>query len=178
VLPNDQKEAKKIIQKSTRYAVIEEQLFRRGLSTPLLKCIRPSEVWYVLAEVHEGSCGHHIGRKSLARKSLRAGYFWPTMNTDAVEHVKKCQKRQEHSPLTRIPAENLHSISMPWPFHTWGLDLLKPFTPAEGQLKHFIVAVDYYTKWIELESLPSITSIKVQNFVFRQIICALGSQQR
>jgi hypothetical protein len=97
----------------------------------------------VLAEVHEGSCGHHIGGKSLARKPLGAGYFWPTMNTDAAEYVKKCQKCQEHSPLNRVPAENLHSISTPWPFHTWGLDLLGSFTPAAGQLKHLIVAVDY-----------------------------------
>jgi transposase InsO family protein len=51
---------------------------------------------------------------------------------------------------------------------------LGPFTPAAGQLKHLIVAVDYYTKWIELEPLASIASIKVQNFVFRQIICRFG----
>jgi hypothetical protein len=43
---DDQKEAKKIVQKSSRYAVVEGQFFRRGLSTPLLKCIGPSEVWY------------------------------------------------------------------------------------------------------------------------------------
>jgi ribonuclease HI len=72
---NDQKEAKQVVQKSTQYVVIEGQLFSRGLSTPLLKCIGPLETWYVLAEVHEGSCGHHIGGKSLARKSLRARYF-------------------------------------------------------------------------------------------------------
>jgi hypothetical protein len=148
ILPPDQKEARQIVRKSTRYAVIEWHLFRNGLSTPLLKCIGPSEVWYILAEVHEGSCGHHIGRKSLARKSLRVGYFLPTMNSDVAEYVKKCQKCQEHSPLTHIPAKNLHSISTPSPFHTWGLDLLGPFTPAAGQLKHLIVAVDYYIKWI------------------------------
>ena len=85
--------------------MIEGQLFRRRLSTPLLKCIGPSETWYVLTEVHEGSCGHHIGGKSLARKSLRAGYFWRTMNKDVADHVKKCQKCQEHSPLSHIPAD-------------------------------------------------------------------------
>jgi transposase InsO family protein len=37
-------------------------------------------------------------------------------------------------------------------------------------LNHLIVAVDYYTKWIELEPLASIASIKVHNFVFRQFI--------
>jgi hypothetical protein len=96
------------------------------------------------------------------------------MNTDAADYVKKCQKCQEHSPLIRVPAEDLHSISTPWPFHTWGLDLLGRFTPAADQLKHLIVAVDYYTKWIELEPLASLASIKVQNFVFRQIICRIG----
>jgi hypothetical protein len=81
------------------------------------------------------------------------------MNNDAVEHVKKCQKYQEHSPLSHIPAKDFHNISTPWPFHTWGLDLLGPFTPTTGQFKHLIVAVDYY-KWIELEPLASIASIK------------------
>jgi hypothetical protein len=178
ILPQDQKEAQRIVQKSTRYAVIEGHLFRKGLSTPLLKCIGPSEVWYILAEIHEGSYGHHLGGKLLARKSLRAGYFWPTMNSDSAEYVKRCRKCQEHSPLTHIPAENLHNISTSWPFHTWGLDLLGPFPPTAGQLKHLIVAVDYYTKWIEMEPLASIASIKVQKFVFNKFYVASVSQQR
>jgi hypothetical protein len=96
------------------------------------------------------------------------------MNKDAAEHVKKCQKCQEHSPLSHIPVEDLHSISTPWHFHTWGLDLLGPFTPTIGQFKHLIVAVDYYTKWIELEPLSSIASVKAQNFVFQKLICRFG----
>jgi hypothetical protein len=88
------------------------------------------------------------------------------MNADAADHVKKCQKWQEHSTISHIPAEDLHSISTPWSFHTWGLYLLGPFTPTTGQLKHFIIAIDYYTKWIELEPLASIASVKAQNFVF------------
>jgi hypothetical protein len=43
-----------------------------------------------------------------------------------------------------------------------------------GQFKHLIVVVDYYTKWIELEPLVSIASVKAHNFVFRQIICRFG----
>jgi ribonuclease HI len=38
-LAEDAREAKKLVQKASRYTVIEGQLFRRGLSTPLLKCI-------------------------------------------------------------------------------------------------------------------------------------------
>jgi hypothetical protein len=90
ILPGNQKEAKKIVQKFSRYVVTKGQLFRRALSTPLLKCIGPSEIVYVLAEVHEGSCGHHIGGMSLATKSLRTRYFSPIMNTDVAQYIKKC----------------------------------------------------------------------------------------
>jgi hypothetical protein len=61
-----------------------------------------------------------------------------------------------------------------WPFHTWGLDLLGPFDAAPRKLKHLLVAVDYFTKWIEVEPSSRITLAKVQNFVFRSIICRFG----
>ncbi|XP_072076557.1 uncharacterized protein [Arachis hypogaea] len=40
---------------------------------------------YVLKEVHEGCCSHHIGGKALARKLIRAGYYWPSMMKDSKE---------------------------------------------------------------------------------------------
>jgi len=74
-LPEDPKEAKKIEKQASNFVEVEGNLYRRGTSVPLLKCLSPEESKYVLAEVHEGSCGHHIGGKSLAWKALRAGYF-------------------------------------------------------------------------------------------------------
>ncbi|GFZ00544.1 hypothetical protein Acr_14g0001790 [Actinidia rufa] len=38
---------------------------------------------YVLREIHEGVCGNHSGARSLAKKAVRQGYFWPTMERDA-----------------------------------------------------------------------------------------------
>jgi hypothetical protein len=150
--------------------VIEGKIFQRGISVSHLKCNGPSEVWYILVP-HEGSCGLHGGDKALARKAFKVGYYWPTMNTDATSHVKKCDACQLYAPLNHIPAEELHSMSSPWSFHTWGLDLLGPFDTALGQLKHLLVAVDYFTKWIEAELSSTITSVWAQNFVFRNIIC-------
>jgi hypothetical protein len=140
----------------------------------LLKYIGLSEVWYILAEIHEGSCSLHGGGKALARKALRAGYFWPTMNADAATHVKTCDVYKLHAPLGHLPAEDHHSMSSPWPFHTWGLDMLGPFDPAPRQLKHLLVAVDYFTKWIEAEPSSMVTLARAQNFVFRTIIYRFG----
>ncbi|PNX97897.1 hypothetical protein L195_g021134 [Trifolium pratense] len=40
-----------------------------------------------------------IGGRSLARKTLRAGYYWPTMQDDAKDHVLKCDKCQRHGDM-------------------------------------------------------------------------------
>ena len=54
------------------------------------------------------------------------------------------------------------------------MDILGPFTPGKGQVKFLIVAVDYFTKWIEAKPLTTITAQQVQQFVWKDIICRYG----
>ena len=49
---------------------IYEKLYRRGFSTPLLKCVDLEEENYILWEIHEGVCGNHARGQSLAHKAL------------------------------------------------------------------------------------------------------------
>ena len=59
--------------------MLNEELYKRGFSQPYLRCIEEEEAKYVLEEVHRGIYGDDMGVKSLVRKIMRAGYFWPTM---------------------------------------------------------------------------------------------------
>nr|KYP70755.1 Pol polyprotein [Cajanus cajan] len=61
-----------------------------------------------------------------------------------------------------------------WPFSQWGMDILGPFPPAKGQLKFLLVAIDYFTKWIEACPLAKITTENVQKFTWKNIICKFG----
>nr|KYP66645.1 hypothetical protein KK1_012948 [Cajanus cajan] len=54
------------------------------------------------------------------------------------------------------------------------MDILGPFPPAKGQLKFFLVGIDYFTKWIEACPLAKITTENVQRFTWRNIICRFG----
>ena len=83
ILPRDSKEASKLRARSTIFALLRGTLYKRGFSTPLLKCIGEEDANYVLREVHEGICGNHIGARALAGKTLMQGYYWPTMLKDA-----------------------------------------------------------------------------------------------
>nr|XP_025647464.1 uncharacterized protein LOC112742446 [Arachis hypogaea] len=173
-LPDDEKAAKTLRREAARYAIIQGQLFRKGLSQPLLKCLHPDQTDYVLRKVHEGCCGHHIGGKSLARKLIRAGYYWPSMMKDSREFVRKCVKCQQNANFHKAPASELSLLTSTRPFAQWGVDLLGPFPVGLGQVKYLIVAIDYYTKWIEAEPLASISSSNCRKFMWRQVITRFG----
>ncbi|RDX65819.1 Pol polyprotein, partial [Mucuna pruriens] len=51
------------------------------------------------------------------------------------------------------------------------MDILEPFPKTKGQVKFLLVNIDYFTKWIEAESLARITTQKVQKFIWQNIIC-------
>ena len=173
-LPDDPKEAAKIRTRSARFTNHKGSLYKRGFFTPILKCITGKNTKYVLREVHEGICGNHIGARALAGKVLRQGYYWPTILRDATDLVRRCNICQGHAKISRLPSEPLTSITSPWPFQQWGLDILGPLPIGKGQCKFIIVAVDYFTKWAEAEPLATITEQKIHNFVWRAIICRFG----
>ncbi|GKA87658.1 reverse transcriptase domain-containing protein [Tanacetum coccineum] len=56
----------------------------------------------------------------------------------------------------------------------WGMDILRPLPPARGGAKFVIVAIDYFTKWIEAKPLVKITGKEVIRFVMDSIICRFG----
>ena len=173
-LPSDPKEASKLRARSVRFTIHRGTLYKRGFFTLILKCLGKQDANYVLKEVHEGICGNHIGARTLAGKTLRQGYYWPTMLKDATELVKKCKVCQEHARISHLPSKPLASITSPWPFQQWGLDKLGPLPIGKGQCKFIIVVVDYFTKWAEVEPLGTITEQKVRYFVWCSIICRFG----
>ena len=115
-LLSDPNEASKLRARSARFVLLRGTLYKRGFSAPLLKCVGKEDSNYVLREVHEGICGNHIEARTLAGKTLRQGYYWPTMLKDAIELVRKCKIYQEHAKISHLPLEPLTSIVSPWPF--------------------------------------------------------------
>ncbi|KAL2244745.1 UNVERIFIED_CONTAM: hypothetical protein Sindi_2742700 [Sesamum indicum] len=151
----DQKEANAFKRKASRFIMIDGDLYKRGFSLPLLKCLTHEEKNYVLREIHEGICENHLGGKTLAGKALRHGFFWPTMLSDAHELVRRCRSCQEHVNNNHQPTALMQPLESPFPFDQRGLDLVGSFSQAAGQRK-FLVAVDYFTKWVEAKPLAKI----------------------
>ena len=67
---------KKTIQRMTNNFFLNgEILYWRTPDLGLLRCVDPVEATKLLEEVHAGVCGTHMNGFTLAKKTLRAGYF-------------------------------------------------------------------------------------------------------
>nr|KYP57317.1 Uncharacterized protein K02A2.6 [Cajanus cajan] len=54
------------------------------------------------------------------------------------------------------------------------MDILGPFPLAKGQVKFLIVAVDHFTKWIEVEAVATISANNVQKNFWKNVVTRFG----
>uniref|UniRef100_A0A2N9I8L2 RNA-directed DNA polymerase n=1 Tax=Fagus sylvatica TaxID=28930 RepID=A0A2N9I8L2_FAGSY len=168
------KEAARIKKLSTKYFVESGILFRKGFHGDPLRCLSLSESQTVKKEAHSGECGEHQGKKRLYQLLLTLGYYWPTMKRDTADFVKACHTCQMQANLIHTHPTNLQNMATPWPFHTWGLDLIGPINPPSGGYIWILAATEYFTKWVEAIPLRKATGAAVANFIREHIITRFG----
>ncbi|KAL6328439.1 hypothetical protein AAG906_038314 [Vitis piasezkii] len=78
--------------------------------------------------------------------------------------------------LIHVPPLELHALTSLWPFSVWGIDIIGKISPKSSNGHEFIlVAIDYFTKWVEAASYAKLTSARVVNFIRSHIICRYGA---
>ena len=94
------------------------------------------------------------------------------MEADCAAHVRKCHQCQVHGDLKHMPPMPLYTMTLPWPFSTWGIDIIGKIhlTTSNGH-EFILVAIDYFTKWVEATSYKVLNSKKVAQFIQTNIIC-------
>ncbi|KAG7594095.1 Ribonuclease H-like superfamily [Arabidopsis thaliana x Arabidopsis arenosa] len=173
-LPTDKWEARSLKAKSARFCISNDILYRRSISGPDMICIFGQQVRTVIKEIHEGVCGNHSGGRSLAFKVKRYGYFWPTLIADCEEYARKCEQCQKHAPSIHQPTELLSSVSSPYPFMKWSMDIIGPLHVSTQGVKFVLVLTDYFSKWVEAAAYANVTQVQVRKFIWQDIICRHG----
>ena len=117
ILPEEKIEADKIRRKATSYWLLEDhKLYKHSFSGPYLLCVHPELTESLLEELHEGIYGNHTGGRSLAHRVITQDYWWPNMQREALEYIRKCDQCQRFTPSIHQPGGILNSLSSPWPF--------------------------------------------------------------
>ena len=82
-----------------------------------------------MEEFHQGIYGPHMNGKMLVKKILRMRYYSIMMDTDCIDFVKCYYDCQMHTNLNQVPPNELYSITSPWPFSVWGIDVIRKIAP-------------------------------------------------
>jgi hypothetical protein len=93
----------------------------------------------------------------------------------AVLGTTRLQIMPEVQDVQLAPAAMLHPIIKLWPFCVWALDFIGQIHPASSKRHQFVlVAMDYFTKWMEAIPLKNMTHREVIHFISEHIIHRFG----
>jgi hypothetical protein len=158
-------------QRAQLYRIVDNDLYKISVAGPLLRCVSREEGQQILSKVNAGVCRGHIGARALATKVLRQGFYWPAMIDDAAKLVSTCEAYQRFSRKTKVPAQPVQLIAPSWPLQRWGIDIVRKLTLVQGNYTFIVVAVEYFTKWIEAKPLINVSSATIKKFFWQNIIC-------
>ncbi|GJV18401.1 reverse transcriptase domain-containing protein [Tanacetum coccineum] len=148
-LPAERKKARAIKRKSQCFAIIKGILYKKSFLGPWLRCVGPSQANYdrlLLADNAQGRKG--------AYKSMSG--------------MPSAQTRPKKS------AGKIESDHISMAILQMGIDIAGPFPKGPDKVKFLIVAMDYFTKWIEAKPIATIIGNQVKKYVWENIVCRFG----
>jgi transposase InsO family protein len=155
------------------FTLIDGELYKRAASSVLQWCIPIPQGRELIRDIHAGVCGHHTAPCTLVGNTFRQGFYWPAAFADASEVVCTCEGSQFYARKTNVPAHTLQTIPITRPFTVWGLDIVGPLRKAPGGYTHLLVAIDKFSKWVEVHPITNRRAEQAVSF-FTDIIYRFG----
>src|SRR3954471_19564576 len=129
----------------------------------------------ILKKAHDEPLGGHMGQENTYQR-LSQMYYWPGMKQDVVNYIKTCktcqkrERRRGEAPLEPIKKRIT-------PFYQVGIDVMGPLPRTMTGKRYIVVAVDHFTKWVEVKAIEEADAQTIVPFIYESIICRHGIPQ-
>ena len=88
------------------------------------------------------------------------------MEVDCHHHSRTCHKCQIYADKVHVTLVPLNVLTAPWSFAMWCIDTIREVKPTSSNGHRFIlVAIDYFTKWVEVALFASVTKNVMARFI-------------
>jgi len=111
----------------------------------------------------------HLGTNNTYYQ-MKQHSWWPGMEEDIRTFVCTCDTCQKYKQDRKDTTTGSAKIR-PEPFAHIGLDIVGPLPITLQGHRYIIVAVDFFTKWIEAEVLKEANAQNIAEFIHKEIIC-------
>ena len=184
-LPEDKKEAAKVVIKAQQYTLLNNKLYhwyqrrcqrkvpkdeRTIQQLALPKLLRKD----VLLSFHDNaSTGSHFATKRVY-EAIKQRYYWPGMHQDIEDYVAACDRCQRIKINRHARPPPLGSIPEAEVFDRWHMDILGPITESQDKYKYILVIVDSASRWPEAFPLRTQEGKEIANVLYNHIFTKFG----
>jgi len=104
--------------------------------------------------------------------------FWFGIQEDIYEYIQSCPICQFTKNPTTKPAGQMQSVKSHGPWDILAIDLMGPFPQTQRKNTQLLVAVDHFSKWVELFALPKATAHAVARKLEQEVFCRWGAPRK
>lgn len=129
----------------------------------------------ILYQFHDHPEAGYPGRDETLR-AIKANYYWSAMDNEVKEYVQSClicatikTTRQKETP------QRPHTPRRPWQMIS--IDILGPYEKSRFGNTHANIAVDLFSKWVEVQPVSCATTNRVVTFLEREIFARWGTPE-
>ncbi len=126
---------------------------------------------------HGNALSGHPGINATINALKEAGHKWPKMTADVTKAVKECPVCQKYR-LKSVMAYHAGHLMSSAPFSTISVDSIGPMKAGPDGHAHVLVAVDNFSRWIELIPTVSTDAETCADALMSAIICRHGLPDR
>ena len=131
----------------------------------------------VLQSLHEGSLSAHLGEEKMLHQ-LSERFYWPGSAHAVREYCATCVTcctRKSAAPKRKA---ELQTIQAGYPLQVVCVDIMGPLPETEEGSKYVLVAVDYFTRWVEAYSIPNQEATTVGRKLVDEMFCRFSPPEQ
>ena len=153
-------------------------LWRRFLNgdAPRRQLVLPSVRDNVLEKLHGDVWGGHLGEAKLMHR-VQERYYWPGYSESVKVWCRTCARRKSPIPQRRASMQTMQACRVSHADRSSGHNGTSIPVTAYGN-KYVLVAVDYFTRWVEAYGIPNQEATTVAKKLVDEVFCRFSPPEQ
>ena len=127
----------------------------------------------ILEQSHDVKTAGHLGKhKTIA--NVKGRFLWPGMRVDAELFVRTCDLCAMYKTSGKQRRAGMKTFQVGEPMERLCIDIAGPFPETSKGSKYTVIVTDWFTKFVEIYSVPNQEAVTIAEVIVRNYISRFG----